>query len=212
MPQSNTNLSNTKNEKSTLFSSGLITLLALVVLGGGALIFMRNSPTFNVRSEGGKGGNSSFTNVTASGNNQQGNDNQVNAEGVLPGTSQSSQASNSTSKVDVAATNVKWTLVFPVYQLEKNNCSLLGNESVSLTQNEGNLSFSGVTNGYGGANVKGTITPAGQVNLSLSGNGPFVTFEGENPTTDSKLNATVITGKVTAPSCPEGTFKLSRGN
>lgn len=202
---------------------GLVGLLALIVLGGGALLLNQNSPTFDVKGgeggkvgdvrtgdvklgdikggEGGKGGDSSITNISGSGTNQQGDGNQV------------SQASSSTQKVDVTASNVAWTLTFPVYKLDKDKCSVQGKNSVNLTQNKGSLEFGGVTTGYRGTNISGTITPAGQVNLSLGGDSPvLVTFEGANPQNDSNLNATVITGKVTASNCPDDTFQLSKGN
>jgi hypothetical protein len=211
-----------KTGKFNFTGFGLVGLLALIVLGGGALLLNQNSPTFNVKGgdgkvgdvrtgdvklgdikggEGGKGGNSSITNISGSGTNQQGDGNQ------------SYQASNSTQNVDVTATNVAWTLTFPVYKLEKDKCSVQGKNSVILTQNKGSFEFGGVTTGYRGTNIRGTITPAGQVNLSLGGDSPvLVTFEGANPQNDSNLNATVITGKVTAPNCPNDTFQLSKGN
>jgi hypothetical protein len=209
-----------KTGKFNFTGFGLVGLLALVVLGGGALLLNQNSPTFSVEGgkvgdvrtgdvklgdikggEGGKGGDSSITNVSGSGTNQKGDGNQ------------SSQASNSTQKVDVTANNVVWTLTFPVYKLEKDKCSVQGKNSVILTQNKGSLEFGGITTGYRGTNIRGTITPAGQVNLSLSGDSQvFVTFEGANPQNDSNLNATVIAGKVTAPNCPDDKFQLSKGN
>ncbi|HBB30657.1 MAG TPA: hypothetical protein DDZ80_30465 [Cyanobacteria bacterium UBA8803] len=212
-----------KSGKFNFTGVGLVGLLALVILGGGALLLNQNSPTFNVKGgdggkvgdvrtgdvklgdinggEGGKGGNSSITDVSGSGTNQQGDGNQ------------SYQASSSTQKVDITATNVAWTLTFPGYNLEKDKCTVQGKNSVNLTQNKGSLEFGGVTTGYRGTSISGTITPAGQVNLSLTADNPvFVTFEGANPQNDSNLNATVITGKVTAPNCPNDTFQLSKGN
>ncbi|AFZ16524.1 hypothetical protein [Allocoleopsis franciscana] len=207
---------------------GLVGLLALIVLGGGALLLNQNSPTFSVEGgkvgdvkggEGGKGGDSSTTNIYGSGTNQKGDGNQSSSlsasQETSPATNQSSQANNSAQNVNDTANNVVWTLTYPVYRLEQDKCSLKGKDSVNITQTQGSLYFGGGTNGYGDTSIRGTITPNGQVNLSLSGNKggiDFVTFEGANPTNSQNLNATVITGKVTTPNCPNDTFQLSKGN
>ena len=210
-------MSKTKSGRFSFTSVGLVGLLALVVLGGGALIFRQNSPTFSVA--GGKGGDASNNSTInyGSGTNQNGDSNQgsgsSSSQDSSSKTTQSSQTNTSTQKVDVTATNVAWALTFPVYKIEKDKCSLRGKNSVNLIQNKGTLEFGGFANGYGSTSIRGTITPAGQVNLSLAGdNQVFLTFEGANPTSIPNSNATVVTGKVTAPNCPNDTFQLSKGN
>lgn len=210
-------MSKTKSGRFSFTSVGLVGLLALVILGGGALIFRQNSPTFSVA--GGKGGDASNNSTInyGSGTNQNGDSNQGSRSSSLQDSSsknsQFSQTNTSTQKVDVTATNVVWTLTFPVYKLEKDKCTVQGKNSVNLTQNKGSLEFGGVTTGYRGTSIRGTITPTGQVNLSLGGDSPvLVTFEGTNPTSSPNSDATVITGKVTAPNCPNDTFQLSKGN
>lgn len=208
-------MSKTKSGKFNFTGVGLVGLLALVVLGGGALIFKQNSPTFSVA--GGKGGDASNNSTInyGAGTNQNGDSNKGSGSSSSQDSSsktiQSSQVNNSNQKVDVTATNVVWTLTFPVYKVEKDKCSVQGKNSVNLTQNQGSLEFSGLTTGYRGTNIRGTITPAGQVNLSLGGDSAvLVTFEGTNVTSSPNSNATVITGKVTAPNCPDDTFQLSK--
>lgn len=215
-------MSKTKSGRFSFTSVGLVGLLALVVLGGGALIFRQNSPTFSVAGgEGGKGGNSSnnSTNNYGSGTNQNGDSNQgsgsSSSQDSSSKTSQSSQANTSTQKVDDTASNVVWTLTYPIYRLEKDKCSWRGKDSVNIIETKGSLYFGGATNGYGDTSIRGTITPTGQVNLTLSGNKggiDLVTFEGTNPTISPNSKATVITGKVTALNCPEDKFQLSKGS
>lgn len=210
-------MAKTKSGRFNFTGFGLVGLLALVILGGGALIFRQNSPTFSVA--GGKGGDASNNSTInyGSGTNQNGDSNQgsgsSSSQDSSSKTTQSSQVNNSNQKVDVTATNVAWTLTYPVYRLEKDKCYLRGKDSVNLIQTQGSLSFRGETNGYGGTSIRGTISSTGQVNLSLSGyTGDFLTFEGTNPASSPNSNATVITGKVTAPNCPNDTFQLSKGN
>lgn len=215
-----------KRRKQNLIRISFLTLSYLVVIFSAVLIFILkpNTPTFDV--QGGKigdvkGGDATNNNTInyGSGTNQNGNGNQgsgsSSSQEPSSKTSQSSPASSSTQKVDVTATNVVWTLTYPVYRLEKDKCSWRGKDSVNLIQTKGSLYFGGGTNGYGDTSIRGTITSTGQVNLSLSGNKggiDFVTFEGANPQVDLNLNATVITGKVTVPNCPDDKFRLSKGS
>lgn len=209
-----------KSGKFNFTGVGLVGLLALVVLGGGALIFRQNSPTFSVGGgQGGKGGDSSNNSTInyGAGTNQNGDSNQgsgsSSSQDSSSKTTQSSQASNNAQKVDVTATKVAWILTYPVYKVEKDKCSLRGRESVNLVQNQGNLNYSGLTNGYRSTNISGTISSLGQVSLSLKGyNEEFLTFEGVNASSSPNSNTTVITGKVTAPNCPNDKFQLSKGS
>lgn len=215
-------MTKTKSGKFNFTGVGLVGLLALVILGGGALLLNQNSPTFNVKSEGGKVGDIRTGDVKLSDINRSeaikiGDVNQASnsssATDTSSKTTQSSPANNSAQKVDVTATKVSWNLTYPVYKLEKDKCSVRGRESINLVQNQGNLNFSGLSNGYRSASISVTISSLGQVNLSLKGyNEEFLTFEGANTTSSPNSNATVITGKVTAPNCPDDKFQLSNGS
>lgn len=205
-------------------------------MGGGALVFnnLRNSnnnqSTINGDNNIGRDKND-ITNTTNNSNidnsrnssspitnnngestvNNEGNTTNNLSETTASNSEQSSSSETSQpGKIDIKSDNMKWGLKYPVYQKQNNNCVLVGNSSIKVTQLKGgSLGYGGDLNGYGFSNIQGTITSSGIANLSInSSTGYFVSLESEN----AKINPSdiFITGKATAPGCKDSTFELRK--
>ncbi len=198
----------------SIVGTGVVALLALVVLGGGAVLFMRlsnqNSPVVNVQGSTAEGGDA---NVTVQNSGQGNNDSvsQPSPGASTDGTSTSTNQGAANAVVDLS-TPAQWALKFPLYQVKDNNCTLAGFGSTSITQDtKGNLTFAGFHNFYSyDTGIHGTINPSGRVNLSLTA--PkfqlVMTLESKAVSTDS--GELLITGETSALNCPTSQFELRK--
>jgi hypothetical protein len=197
----------------SIVGTGVVALLALVVLGGGAVLFMRfsnqNSPVVNVQGSTAEGGDANVT-VQNSGQGNNGSVSQPSPRANTDITSTSVNQGAANAVVDLS-TPRQWALKLPLYQIKDNNCTLAGFGSVSLSQNDkGALGWAGIQNFYKRIDIQGTIMPSGQVDLSMSGyDTPVViTFEGKAVTIDT--GGLLITGETSAPNCPASQFELRK--
>lgn len=197
----------------SIVGTGVVALLALVVLGGGAVLFMRlsnqNSPVVNVQGSTAEGGDANVT-VQNSGQAHNGSPVQL-SPGTSPNSTKTSTSPGTVNTVVDPSTPAQWALKLPLYQVKDNNCALVGFGSVSLSQNDkGVLGWAGIQNFYKRIDIQGTIMPSGQASLSMSGyDTPVVlTFESKAVTTDG--GGLLITGEASAPNCPTSQFELRK--
>jgi len=180
-------------------STGAVALLAIVILGGGAFVLLRNTNNISIdnKSEGG-----SVSGISVG----------QNTTSTTTPSDKTDQTSNQ-SLIDIDVADGKWTLKYPIYQKKDDNCQLVGTSSVVLEQREGgSLYYNAPLSGYGLSGIQGTVTKFGKVDLSIEGSSGkyLVTLEGENPTIDSQ--EIVILGKATMLDCPESTFEVRKTN
>ncbi|NER25902.1 MAG: hypothetical protein F6J96_35460 [Symploca sp. SIO1C2] len=195
--------------------TGTVALLAIVVLGGGAFILLRNTNNISIDNKS-EGGSVSGINISPNTTQQQ----QSGSSGPQTAGSKSTTTplektdqTGSESLINIEAANVKWTLKYPIYQEKDGNCALAGTSSVILEQREGgSLYYNAPLSGYGPSGIQGTVTKFGKVDLSIDGSSGkyLVTLEGEDTTIDP--NETVIAGKATMLGCPESTFEVRKTN
>ncbi len=200
--------------------TGLVAIIALVVLGGGALAFsyLRNQSGSSINIgdiKGGEGGTSTSQGGSVSIN--EGNtlkDSKTNTTSVsfTPQDSLLKDSQSNEAKVDTQATNVAWSLKYPTYQKQNDKCVFLGAASTKLNQLKGGELYNNNTrlNIYELSSIQGSITSSGKATLSLASDDGkyFVSLESKEVKTDQ--NETLITGKATMPGCPESTFELKK--
>ncbi len=196
-----------------IVGTGLVALLGLAVLGGGAVLFMRlsnqNSPVVNVQGSTAEGGNANVT-VQNSGQGNNGSASQPSPGASVDGTGTSTNQGTANAVVDLS-TPAQWALKLPLYQVKDSNCTLVGFGSVSLSQNDkGSLGWVGIQNFYKRIDIQGTIMPSGQVSLSMSGGDTpvVITFESKAVGTDG--GGLLITGEASALNCPTSQFELRK--
>jgi hypothetical protein len=216
---------NPNNGNFNIGGKGIVAVLVLAVLGGGFVAFnmMQNNNNPQITNENTSGGgNVNFSpniNPNIGNQNQQqqtGSSGSQSANGVspTPDSDQSGKASSGTPIIDVQANQpVEWSFKFPVYRKEKDKCTFAGKESVSIIQDKGSFQQkSSITNGYGSTQITGTVRASGKADLSLKGNEFILSFESTEVKGGAGSSETIITGKATAPNCPEEKFELSKGS
>lgn len=200
-----------KTGRFSFMGTGIIGLLVIVLLGGGAVAFYtlrnQNNPIFNVEgstayAEGGEGGSSS---VTVQSQNPEAS--VISSSPTLT----TSSGTETVNQIDTEAEGTSWTVRYPIYQVVDGTCSLVGASSVALTQSRGGgLGYTGYLSGYTGRGIQGTITRSGRINLSLGAGNFIVTMDGNDIQFSSA--ETVITGKASTPNCPDSTFEVIKSN
>jgi hypothetical protein len=210
---------------------GLIGLLALVVLGGGALAFnyIQKTNTSSPQSGNNTTNNNQSTAKTGDVNAQinpiiQNQNDSPNGgrktdstptkpsliEGSLsPGSSSNSQSTTEPLKA-VTGTVQVWNLKYPVYLIKENQCIFQGFSSVSLTQTKGGgLSFkdTNALNVYGFSKFEGTVASSGEMSGSIASDSAiyFISLESTN---FIKEPNTLIKGTAKMKNCPDSTFEL----
>lgn len=186
---------------------GLVALLALTVLGGGAFWITRisnqNKPVINIQGSSAEGGNANVTvqNTDASGTQSD--------SGNSTHTSNGSQQTAPNTVVDLT-TSTQWALRFPLYQQEDSGCIIVGTGSTSLKQDtSGFLEFNGFHNFYDyGVSIQGTITPSGNTNISISAPKKELVITLESSKIGSDNGEILVTGKTSALNCPNGEFEM----
>jgi hypothetical protein len=216
---------NPNNGNFNIGGKGIVAVLVLAVLGGGFVAFNmiqnNNNPqiTNENTSSGGSVGDINVNpniNPTIGNQTQQqqtGSSGSQSANGVSPDSDRSGKASSETPIVDVQTNKpVEWSFKFPVYRKENDKCTLAGKESATVIQDKGSLRQGSETNGYGFTQITGTVKASGKADLSLKGNEFILSFESTEVKGGSGSSETIITGKATAPNCPEDKFELSKGS
>jgi hypothetical protein len=221
--KSNKQIKNTGKGGFNFAATGLVALVALGALGGGLWVLLnmsnQNNPTINVQGSSAKSGD---TNVTIAPASQQDDSQLQKTESQSqpseatsspgPKSDESPQASKTAaSQIDLKPGS-QWTFKFPLYRMQGNACSLVGNGSVPLVQQQnGALYYSGYHNFYGlSTTIEGTITTFGKTNLSLSTYAAKFVTTFESKKMSSENGEILITGDATALNCPVSKFELRK--